>query len=138
MGTFAGMLRTALTLVAWLVGLTIAAFLVVVFSGTREVRYKCTGQLGAPEESTRGDVYLKLQLYRSWMFWTKEDGSAYTEVPNGNLEYYSSLNVTGDFVHFTTSEFDRSGNLSTLSNHLSLGGHGIMFDGECKRIERDD
>jgi hypothetical protein len=133
-----GFLKTTLKLALGLATLAIAALLFAVLYGSTETRYSCTGQLASVQDSQPLEMYLKLQLYRPWMFWANTGGAAWTEIPHGELEYYSTVARTGDFIHFTSYDSKHTGSLSTLSNAIRLDIRDGSFEGQCRRVKSND
>ncbi|QWF16910.1 hypothetical protein [Lysobacter capsici] len=130
-----GFLKGTLKLALGLATLVIAAFLFAIFYGSTETRYSCAGELADAQDAKPLEVYLKLQLYRPWMFWASNGGAAWTEIPHGELEYYSKVARIGDFIHFTSYDSKHTGSLSTLSNAIRLDIRDGSFEGQCRRVE---
>jgi hypothetical protein len=132
-----GFLKAALKLALGLATLAGAALIFVIFYGSTEARYGCTGQVADVQDARPLKVYLKLQLYRPWMFWANTGGAAWTEIPHGELEYYSKVARVGDFIHFTSYDSKHMGSLSTLSSAIRLDIRDGSFEGQCRRVKPD-
>jgi hypothetical protein len=136
MATFVAVLKSIAKGVASLILAAITLLLFVVFFGTWEERYKCQGHLETTDGTTPATIFLKVKRYRAWMFWTDENGVIWSEGPGYDADYYPNVRVIGDYIHFSSYNRDRIGDLSTLSYLLGLGGKGKNFQGECAEIER--
>lgn len=128
--------RTILNFIGSLVLLAIAFLALVFFAGVSEDRYGCEGEFTTESEVRKSEVFLKVQKYRPWILWAESEGAAWSEILNGDFEYYSNLVEIGDFIHMTTSDSRGSAALSTLSGSLSLRNHHGSFLGKCQ-ILRD-
>lgn len=129
--------KAILKTVAGLLLLAVAALFFLARYGSYEQRYKCEGKFTESGVPAAQLVYLKFQLYRPWLFWANSGGAAWSEIPNGDLEYYSRVQRIGDFLHFSTSDFKQTGGISTLSNALWLETRNGRFEGACRQIEPD-
>ena len=107
------------------------------YAGTTEKRYQCDGAIEAEQGTTKATVFLKLQLYRRWVFWADSRGAAWTEIPNEQLEYYPRLNDAGDLIMMFSYDSKHMGGFSTLSHALQLGTPLGGFTGMCKPVKAD-
>jgi hypothetical protein len=116
--------------------LVIAYLFLIKFSAT-ELKFKCSGQLTSNAGEQSKIIYIKLSLYRPWVYiWSKSncEGDLQLEIPNEWVEYYGCLQQNGDQLHIYKeySPEHLVGIFSLLSKALSidLGPFGF-FDGLC-------
>lgn len=95
--------------------------------------YECTGSFS--NESIKGDkVFLVLQEY-NWivgLYNNDTDGHIWAEIPGKSKEYYKTIKDIGNMYQIYGWGDKFRGQMSTLSNYLSLNipGYGV-FDGKC-------
>jgi hypothetical protein len=121
-----------------LAGLTLggAGFLLAAANyGAVEKRYRCDGdvsQHGATNEMT---MYIRVQLYRPWIFWAKSHGMVWTEIPNAAPQLYLNVKRVEDQIQFRTDGWEDAGYLSTLSDSVTLARReGDTFRGACSVV----
>ena len=135
------MLRALGWIVGGLVGLAVLGLVSIALLnnfGVVESRYRCEGvTFGEAGASNPTVMYLKLELFRPVIFWADDDGSAWTEVPNGAQLYYESVRVAGDHVNFSTSDNMPHGDYSRLADSMWVSMEGRMFEGSCVRAPEE-
>lgn len=126
----------ALKILGGLLVLAVLLFLFVANFSTMESRYECSGQITANEIEQPAKLFFKLERYRWWVsLWSDSKGSAWVEVPNETVRYFSHISEAGDLLKFSDSPGKFGGYFSTLSLAIGvpLGTFGV-FDGTCKKI----
>jgi hypothetical protein len=118
-----------------LIGVLLLIF--IAYAGQSEERYRCDGKIDINNEVTAKSVFLKMQLYRRWMFWSSSRGAAWTEIPNEQLEYYPKLSEASDLIWMSSFDSKQFGTFSTLSHALQLTTPAGSFTGMCKPIRAD-
>lgn len=125
-------------------GLLVFALLLFVFGANFSVvesRFECNGKITASGGEQPAKVFLKLEKYRWWVgLWSDSSGSAWVEVPNQTIAYFSHVTEAGDQLQLWDSfgsPSNLSGIFSTLSRTLGvkIGAMGV-FDGTCKDIRQ--
>jgi hypothetical protein len=135
METFLSGLKSILKFLFGLTVFLIALLVFAVYFGSSETKFRCEGNISSSPTSTTRVVFLKLQMYKPWIFWANSAGQAWTEVPNKESEYYSDVDENGDYIHFTSSYSKKWGSFSTLSNSILVVLDDGSFEGECKQVE---
>jgi hypothetical protein len=83
--------------------------------GVVETRYRCEGDLIKQDDKFHQTIYLKIQLYRPFIFWSDHDGMVWTEIPNEYTDLYLNVEKYGDAISFYTGDKEQTGQISTLS-----------------------
>jgi hypothetical protein len=107
-------------------------FIFVTNFSASESRFQCSGLVSLNRASTAATVYLKLERYRWWVgLWSDSDANLLIEIPSEVVENYGHVIEVGQQLQIYSFEKSLRGNLSLLSNSLSLQTSRGFFDGEC-------
>lgn len=82
----------ALKVVAGLLAILIAAFVVVTVYGVREQIYRCDA--GLVPQAGVSPVYFKLDLYRPFILWSGSDGTMRYEIPPSTIGLFVKVKKT--------------------------------------------
>lgn len=120
--------------------------LIVIFLWMRNLyeikttNFQCTGELldnvytRDVEEIT---VFLKIEEWGPGLLWRSQEnnGSAWLEIPNRVIVYYSNIQQVGQMIHIYRYE-SFAGNFSTLSKSLMVQADNFgFFTGSCVIID---
>ena len=134
------MIKRVLKILLYIILILTITFIVVANYGSSTTNYECTGSFS--DKSIKDDkVFLVLEEY-SWivdLYKSRDtDGNLMIEIPGKYKHYFGVLVEIGDMYQVydsITSVKNFSGQMSTLSNYLSLKipGYGV-FDGKCIKL----
>jgi hypothetical protein len=112
-----------------------ALFLLAAKYGAVEKRYRCDGEASGRGETDRMTMYIKVQLYRPWIFWSDSSGIVWAEIPNAAPQLYLNVKKVEDQIQFRTDGWEEAGYLSTLSDSVTLARReGDTFRGTCSVV----
>lgn len=132
---FMAIIKSILKGVASLLLIGVLLLMFLANAGQSEERYRCDGEIELQSGAVEKSVFLKIQLYRRWIFWGNSRGAAWSEIPNEYLEYYPHLSEAGDLIWMSSSDSKHAGTFSTLSHALQLTTPAGSFTGMCKRAD---
>ena len=112
--------------------LLVMGYLFLVNFSAVESRLACAGTMTSNNEKSASEVFLKLQKYRWWVgLWSDSQGSAWLEIPNKAVHYYSHVRLVGDQLQIFETPGSIKGTFSTLSLALNLLTPLGTFEGTC-------
>ena|ERR1017187_2775726 len=108
-------------------------FIVITFGATSSA-FECNGKLTDVNLDKPAILYFKLNEYRWFILWAKNNGMVNVEIPQIYVGSYNVQRVLDQYQLFDL-ENNFKGNYSALSKTISLQTNQGFFDGNCKRID---
>ena len=136
-------LEGIVALALWAAGLAVIgvlALFTLAHFGSTETRYRCAGtieQSAVASGHSAAVAYVKMRLYRPFIFWADSAGMVWIETrPDNDLLLFQDVGRIGDLTITMTSAGKEYASISDVGRILraNLGG-GRSFVGECTPMD---
>jgi hypothetical protein len=113
---------------------SILLLVVIINFSVVETRFQCSGKIISKANSTPSTIYMKLGIYRWWVYlWgVDSSGELDVEMPNEDVDHFK-IKMAGEQIEIWDYEHHLKGQYSMLSNAISLSTDMGFFEGACKR-----